>query len=497
MQISTLSQSLALRNSINDMRAQFDDLQRQLSTGLKTDSYAKLGTNRNTVLSLTHQLGQLSTYTNTIAKSQMRIEVMSTSLSRVNDIVSETKTSMVTSGFDLVNGSQTGAQVQAAMSFDEMVNLLNLQVEDRYLFGGTETQTRPVALPDEIQNGSGDKAGLKQFVDERAQADLGADGLGRLTLGTAGTTVTLAEDADPSVFGFKIADVQSTLTNANVTGPAGSPAGVDVEFTDVPAAGDKISFELDLPDGTSTTVTLTATTNSPPEEGEFTIGGDAATTSANFQAALDTSLKREANVSLKAASAVEAANNFFDYEAGGVPQRVDGPPFDSATGLRDATADDTVFWYSGDLGPNAGKDFTAQIDDGRQLSYGARADQDSIRDTLKMSALLSAVEYNDAEDAEQRDSYRELTARAGQVLNFEGTQSVESIVTNLGLASATLENTQNRHDATMATANEILGDIQNADPYEVGVKLTTLETQLQASYQVTAMLSQLSLVNFI
>lgn len=497
MQISTLSQSLALRNSINDMRAQFDDLQRQLSTGLKTDSYAKLGTDRNTVLSLTHQLGQLSTYTNTITKSQMRIDVMSTSLSRVNDIVSETKTSVVTSGFDLVNGSQTGAQVQAAMSFDEMVNLLNLEVEDRYLFGGTQTQTRPVALPDEIQNGSGDKAGLKQFIDERAQADLGADGLGRLTLGMAGTTVTLAEDADPSVFGFKIADVQSTLTNANVTGPAGSPAGVDVEFTGVPAAGDKISFELDLPDGTSTTVTLTATTSSPPEEGEFTIGGDAATTSANFQAALDTSLKSEANVTLKAASAVEAANNFFDYEAGGVPQRVDGPPFNSATGLRDATAADTVFWYSGDLGPNAGKDFTAQIDDGRQLSYGARADQDSIRDTLKMSALLSAVEYSDAGDAEQRDSYRELTARVGQVLNFEGTQSVESIVTNLGLASATLENTQNRHDATMATANEILGDIQNADPYEVGVKLNTLETQLQASYQVTAMLSQLSLVNFI
>ena len=61
MQVSTLSQSLALRQSINDMRAQFDDLQRQLSTGLKTDSYAKLGTDRNTVLSLSHQLSQLST----------------------------------------------------------------------------------------------------------------------------------------------------------------------------------------------------------------------------------------------------------------------------------------------------------------------------------------------------------------------------------------------------------------------------------------------------
>ncbi|PKQ01758.1 MAG: hypothetical protein CVT73_21790, partial [Alphaproteobacteria bacterium HGW-Alphaproteobacteria-12] len=362
---------------------------------------------------------------------------------------------------------------------------------------GKDTQTRPVALPDEILNGSGNKAGLKQFIDERAQADLGADGRGRLTLGAAGTTVTIAEDADPSVFGFKIAAVQSTLSNASVTGPAGSPAGVDVDFTGLPGAGETISFELDLPDGTSTTVTLKATASNPPEAGEFTIGADATTTSANFQAALDTAIQREANVTLRAASAVEAADNFFDYTAGGFPQRVDGPPFDTATGLRYATADDTVIWYSGDLGANAGKDFVAQIDNGRQLAYGARADQASIRDTLKMSALLAAAEYSDADDLEQRDSYRALTSRAGQVLNFTGVQSVESIVTNLGLAASTLDHTQNRHDATMASANEILGDIQNADAYEVGVKLTTLQTQLQASFQVTSILSQLSLVNFI
>ena len=496
MQVSTLSQSLALRQSINDMRAQFDDLQRQLSTGLKTDSYAKLGTDRNSVLSLTHQLGQISAYTNTISKTQMRIDLMSTALTRVNDIVSETKTSLATSGFELVNGTQTSAQVQAAMSFDEMVNLLNLQVEDRYLFGGKDTQTRPVALPDEILNGSGNKAGLKQFIDERAQADLGADGRGRLTLGSAGTTVTLAEDADPSVFGFKIADVQSSLGNVNVTGPAGSPQGVDVEFTGLPAAGETISFELDLPDGTTTTVTLKATTNNPPEAGEFTIGADAATTSANFQAALDTALQSEANTRLRAASAVEAANNFFDYANGGVPQRVDGPPFGTATALRDATDADTVFWYSGDQTGVAGNNMIAKIDDGRQLAYGARADQAAIRDTLKAAALMSAVEYTGA-DPEELHSYKALTQRLGTVLNFEGTPSVEAIVTGLGLTAATLANTQDRHDKMMATANEILGDIQNADPYEVGVKLTTLQTQLEASYQVTSMLSRMSLVNYL
>ncbi|ABS64153.1 conserved hypothetical protein [Parvibaculum lavamentivorans DS-1] len=497
MQISTLSQSLALRQSINNMRAQFDDLQRQLSTGLKTDSYAKLGTDRNVVLSLSHQLNQISAYTNTISKTQMRIEVMSDALTRVNSISSEMKTGVLTSGFELVNGKQTTAQISAAMQFDEMVNLMNLQVEDRYLFGGVDTQTRPVALPDEIMNGSGAKAGLKQFIDERAQADMGADGRGRLTLGIAGATVTLAEDAAPSIFGFKLEGATSTLSNATVTGPAGAPAGVDVEFTGLPAAGQQITLDMRLPDGTTTKVTLKATMDNPPAAGEFTIGTDAATTAANFQAALDTAVQTEASVTLKAASAVEASNNFFDYQAGGSPQRVDGPPFASATGLRDATDADTVFWYKGDLSGTAGNNMVAQIDSGRQVSYGARADQAAIRDTLKMSALLSAVEYSDADDLSQRKSYAALSTRVGDKLSFKGVQSLESIVTGLGLTAATLSNTQDRHDLVMATSNELLGDIQNADDYEVGVKLTMLQTQLQASYQVTAMLSQMSLANYL
>jgi flagellar hook-associated protein 3 FlgL len=497
MQISTLSQSLSMRQSINDMRAQFDNLQRQLSTGLKTDSYAKLGTDRNTVLSLAHQLSQLTTYTNTITKTGMRIEIMADALTRMNSIASETKTSLASSGFELVNGKQTSAQIQAAMQFDEIVNLLNLNVEDRYLFGGRDTQTRPVALPSAILNGADGKAGLKQFIAERALADLGANGLGRLTLGTAGSTVTLGEDAAPSVFGFKLANVNSTLSNATVTGPTGAPPALDMEFTGLPEAGEKIEIELAMPDGTTTLVTLKASAANPAGKGEFTIGVDAAQTAANFQTALNEAIGLEARTTLKAASAVAASNNFFDYAAGGAPQRVDGPPFESATGLRDATDADTVFWYRGDLSGTPGNNFVAQIDQGRQLAYGARADQDAIRDMLKMSALLSAVEYSDAQDKEELASYKALSGRVTKTLNFKGVQSLESIVTGLGLAASTLKQTQDRHDLVMASANELLGDIQNADPYEVGVKLTTLQTQLQASYQVTAMLSKLSLVNFI
>ena len=46
-------------------------------------------------------------------------------------------------------------------------------------------------------------------------------------------------------------------------------------------------------------------------------------------------------------------------------------------------------------------------------------------------------------------------------------------------------------------ASGVLGDKMGVDEYEVGTKLTMLQTQIQASYQVTAMLSQLSLSNFL
>ena len=51
------------------------------------------------------------------------------------------------------------------------------------------------------------------------QADLGADGLGRLDITTpTATSVTVTEDA-VSPFGFKLSAVNSTLSNATVIGP--------------------------------------------------------------------------------------------------------------------------------------------------------------------------------------------------------------------------------------------------------------------------------------
>ena len=61
--------------------------------------------------------------------------------------------------------------------------MLNTAADGRYLFSGRTVDQEPVASTDQILNGNGAQAGLKQVIDERKQADLGASGLGRLIVG--------------------------------------------------------------------------------------------------------------------------------------------------------------------------------------------------------------------------------------------------------------------------------------------------------------------------
>ena len=74
---------------------------------------------------------------------------------------------------------------------------------------------------------------------------------------------------------MKLGAVTSSLTGATVTQPTGAPPAVTVDLGAVnPNDGDKITFNFNLPDGTSEQIALTATTTNPPPAGSFLIGAD-------------------------------------------------------------------------------------------------------------------------------------------------------------------------------------------------------------------------------
>lgn len=500
MEISTLAQALRLRDDISGMRNQIADLGRQLVTGKKADTFGGLGTDRNLILSLRAQTSALDSYIRTITQTELRVKVMSDALTRIEEVTAELKTRALTSGFELVNGSQTDLQVSSEKRLDEIASLLNLEIEDRYLFSGRETQKSPVVLPSLILNGDTTHAGLKQVIDERRQADLGAGNRGRLLVPAAvGPAVSLSEDVSPSVFGFKLGAVTSNLTGTVIGGPAGVPLSLSVTFGGtLPNPGEKIDIDVTLPDGTTETITLTAAAlGAPLVAGEFSIGVDANSTATNFQAALDTAVQTEAKTSLRAASAKAATDEFFDFNSVTPPQRVNGPPFNTATSLVNGTTANTVFWYQGDnLTTPISDSAIAKIDDGRTLSYGTRADEAPIRTALKMSALLAAESYSTS-DPDAQKSYEELLSRVAPEIGFQGTRSVEDIIIELGLVSVQLNDTRDQHDSTLSLTKGLVEDKENADPFEIGVMLGQLQSQLEASFQVTARLNELSLVNFI
>jgi len=478
-----------------DMRSQFNDLNRQLASGQKSDTYAGLGSGRGLTVSLNAQLSALSGFDNSISIVNTRLQLAQNALGGMSTIASNTQSLVLQAGSSGATPSST--QLTAQSSLQQLLGLINTQAGGRYLFSGNATDQPSVATYDQIVNGDGARAGLKQVIDERTQADLGTNGLGRLTVGGTGSSTTLTEDA--GVFGFKLASASSNLTNATVSGPTGSPANLSVDFSGgQPNNGDTLTVRLNLPDGTTTNLTLTATTQSPPAAGQFTIGATTADTAANLQSTLSTSLGQLAGSTLKAASAVAASNDFFNADVNNPPQRVAGPPFDTATTMTAGSAANTVIWYTGDASATPARSTaTTQVDPSLVVSYGARASETGIRTLVQNVATLAAVTISPSDPNAQNLSSA-LTQRIGTGLaGTPGQQSITSIEADLAGVQTTMASVKSQHQQTNATLSDMLQGINGVSNEQVGAQILTLQTRMEASMQTTAMLYQLSLTKFL
>src|SRR5437762_654771 len=234
-------QSSLIVSALGDMRSQLDDLQRQLGTGQKSTTYAGLGIDRGLAVGLQGQLSAMTGYADTVTQIGVRMSLQQTSLTRIADIGSAVKGATLTQ-FNIDASGQTATQRTANTQLDEILGLLNTPAGDRYLFSGRAGDKPATDTLDHILNGDGAKAGFRQIVAERNQADLGANGLGRLVIPpAAGSLVTISEEMPPTVFGMKLASV-SSLSGATVAGPTGSPASASVTFSSNPNPGDAIKF---------------------------------------------------------------------------------------------------------------------------------------------------------------------------------------------------------------------------------------------------------------
>jgi flagellar hook-associated protein 3 FlgL len=484
--------STVLGQSVRNLNDQLTTLSSQLTTGKKATTYAGMGVNEGFAIAARAQLSNISAFTDTMTKINTTISVANTALQSLVDIGTQVQGAAAASSQVLNGSGQTIAQQNAQAQLGSMLGILNTQSGDRYIFSGAAIDTPSVVDADTLLNGTGAQAGLKQVIAERNQADLGT-GSGRLTISAPATIpISIAEQTPATVFGLKLNSVSSSLTGATVTGPTGSPAALSINLGANPNSGDQISIKFNLPDGTTETVQLTASSAVPTPAGSFAIGATPAATSANLNAALTTAIGTLANTSLAAASAVAASNNFFADP----PQRVAGTPLATATALTNGTTANTVQWYTGENGAGSARASSiARIDQSVTVQYGARANEQAIRTQLQSVAVLAAVTSTGPNAAGQVAA---LNQRVTQNLTSQpGQQSVQDIQADFATAQTTMKDATARQTQTQAMLQNIVDQAESVSPDQVASQILALQTALQASYQTTSMLSQLSLTKFL
>ena len=495
MAINSIGSSTSLLGqSVLNIKNQLNTLQVQLATGEKSTTYSGMGTGEGFAIAARAQLSNITGYQSTITNVGTTISAANTALQALSSTSSNVETAANSGSKTLNSNGQTAGQVTAISQLSSMLSILNTQGGNGYIFSGAATNTPSVATADAILNGNGAQAGLTQIISERQQADLGTTGLGRLTVSAPTTTsVSLAQDSSP--FGIKLGAVSSTLTGATVTGPAGSPAAISVDLGATnPNPGDQLNITLNMPDGTTQSIKLTATTTSPPPTGSFTIGATPAATAANLQTALTTSITTVANTSLVAASAMEASSNFFDQP----PQRVSGPPFNTATSLVNGTSANTVSWYTGGTTTGSARATqVAQIGPSQTVDYGIQANEQGIASQLQAIAAFAAFTVSPT-NSNAAAQVSDMSASVAQALSTQPTQqSIQDIQTDLANAQTTMSTASSLQTQTQSTLQDMVSQIETVSPDQVASQILALQTSLQASYQTTSMLSQLSLVKFL
>lgn len=489
-----LNGSLASR--LSAQRAQLTDLTQQEVSQLKAPTYQGIQ-NRTLTLAFQAKIAQNESYQSTIGTIDTRLSVLGNSIDAMTTVSQDLSGSLGSNGYQLTSSGQTSEQIVAKNALETYVSTLNTDVDGTYVFAGRASDTSPVVDTNTMLDGNGVQAGYKTVAAQRLQADLGSNGLGRLALTSSASNVTLSEDGS-HVFGMKLAGVTSTLSNVTTTGPSGTPASLSIDVTGQPTAGEAMDINLTLPDGSTTKVTLTAGTKADASTGTFAIGATTDETAANIQSALQAQLQTKASTDLTAASAEEAANNFFDTAGGASPMRVAGPPYDTATGLVAGTEADTVIWYRGTNDAETPRtDAHAAVEDGLTVNYGARANESAFTSQIKQLAVLSTVDVSGGTDTDQARFSAVVDRTKGPLEATTGSNSLQSVAAEISGAQSMAKSAKTRMTVANNTYQTAVDGALNADTTEVAVKMSALQTQIEASYKASSILYKLTLTNYL
>jgi len=169
----------------------------------------------------------------------------------------------------------------------------------------------------------------------------------------------------------------------------------------------------------------------------------------------------------------------------------------TATSQVAGTSTNTVSWYTGANSANPRASLTARVDQSQTVQYGVQANEPAITRILKNVALLAAVTTSSSNPNAGQQVSALNTRVTANFLTQSGQQSIQDIESDFANAQTTMKDVSSWQSQAQTSLQNVVSATETVSPDQVASELLQLQTSLQASYQTTSMLSQLSLVKFL
>jgi flagellar hook-associated protein 3 FlgL len=130
---------------LNQTRTRISDEQSQVSSGVKSLTYAGLSPDVNRLVTLETAHSRVDQYVANNNLISSRLQTMEGNVSQLFDMATNLKTLLV-NALNNNNASALNLSAQADTQLQQVASLLNAKLGGRYLFAGSRTDTQPVDL---------------------------------------------------------------------------------------------------------------------------------------------------------------------------------------------------------------------------------------------------------------------------------------------------------------------------------------------------------------
>lgn len=156
---------------------------------------------------------------------------------------------------------------------------------------------------------------------------------------------------------------------------------------------------------------------------------------------------------------------------------------------------DSQLGYSGTIG--SAKNVYARADATFEVDYTVLANSDGYKKLVAgLNAIANMAEPVEGTDMATKDEFHDVLDKLYQFVQ-EGVQDLRGAQAKTASAAGSLQAVRDNHLNDRQTLQKTLEKTEAADVTDAAVKFQALQNQLEASYRVTAIISQLSLSRFL